>query len=60
MIYNKMESKDGENEDHGYSSSNSSTILPWDRFAAWVHCICVVTFDLEIGQALEVSTNELM
>lgn len=28
-------------------------ILPWDRFSAWVHGICVVTFDLEIGQAIE-------
>jgi hypothetical protein len=29
-------------------------LLPWDRFSHWVHCICVVTFDLELGQALEV------
>ena len=29
------------------------TILPWDRFSAWVHSICVVTFDLELGQAIE-------
>ena len=28
-------------------------ILPWDRFSAWVHGICVVTFDLELGQAIE-------
>ena len=27
--------------------------LPWDRFSAWVHSICVVTFDLELGQAIE-------
>ncbi|XP_072438482.1 DENN/MADD domain containing 6Aa isoform X2 [Chiloscyllium punctatum] len=31
-----------------------SPSLPWDRFAAWVHCICVVGFDLELGQAVEV------
>lgn len=24
-------------------------------FSSWVHCICVVTFDLELGQAIEVS-----
>ena len=30
-------------------------LLPWDRFAAWVHSICVVTFDLELGQAIESS-----
>ena len=29
-------------------------ILPWDRFRRWVTCFCVVTFDLELGQALEV------
>ncbi|XP_073228779.1 protein DENND6A-like isoform X2 [Porites lutea] len=28
-------------------------ILPWDRFRRWVTCFCVVTFDLELGQALE-------
>ncbi|MFH4984338.1 hypothetical protein AB6A40_011047 [Gnathostoma spinigerum] len=27
---------------------------PWERFGRWIHCICVVTFDLELGQALEV------
>ena len=29
-------------------------ILPWDRFKNWVYCICVVTFDIEIGQAIEI------
>lgn len=29
-------------------------MLPWDRFSAWLHCICVVGFDLELGQAVEV------
>nr|CAD7399606.1 unnamed protein product [Timema cristinae] len=29
------------------------TILPWDRFTKWINCICIVTFDLELGQALE-------
>ncbi|XP_059167731.1 protein DENND6A-like isoform X2 [Physella acuta] len=28
-------------------------ILPWDRFYNWIHCACVVTFDLELGQAME-------
>ncbi|VDN55859.1 unnamed protein product [Dracunculus medinensis] len=27
---------------------------PWERFSRWIHCICVVTFDLELGQAIEV------
>ena len=26
----------------------------WERFSHWIHCICIVTFDLELGQALEV------
>lgn len=30
-----------------------NAILPWDKFSQWLHCICVVTFDLELGQALE-------
>ncbi|CAG7664882.1 unnamed protein product [Allacma fusca] len=29
------------------------SILPWDRFRDWIHCIAVVTFDLELGQTLE-------
>lgn len=26
----------------------------WQRLSEWIHCICVVTFDLELGQAMEV------
>ena len=26
----------------------------WPRLHQWVSCICVVTFDLELGQAIEV------
>lgn len=43
-----------------YSSLQSDkqdvSVLPWDRFSRWVYCICVVTFDLELGQAMEVRT----
>ncbi|KAG2470386.1 DEN6A protein, partial [Polypterus senegalus] len=28
-------------------------LLPWDRFSCWLHCVCVVGFDLELGQAVE-------
>jgi len=28
-------------------------LLPWDRFNNWLYCMCVVTFDIEIGQAIE-------
>ena len=31
------------------------SVLPWERLAEWIHCFCVVTFDLEIGQMIEVS-----
>ena len=30
-------------------------VLPWDRFSHWITCFCVVTFDLELGQVIEVS-----
>ena len=35
-------------------------ILPWDRFRRWVTCFCVVTFDIELGQALEVGVSKLL
>ncbi|PAA80729.1 hypothetical protein BOX15_Mlig010237g2 [Macrostomum lignano] len=35
------------------SQPPTPTSLPWDRFHNWVHCICTVTFDLELGQAME-------
>lgn len=35
-------------------------LLPWDRFSAWLHCICVVGFDLELGQAVEVREQTLV
>lgn len=25
----------------------------WERLSNWLHCVCVVTFDLELGQAME-------
>ena len=27
----------------------------WEGFSHWACCACVVTFDLELGQAMEVS-----
>uniref|UniRef100_A0A182J276 Uncharacterized protein n=1 Tax=Anopheles atroparvus TaxID=41427 RepID=A0A182J276_ANOAO len=32
---------------------DGTLIGTWDRFSEWLHCICVVTFDLELGQAME-------
>lgn len=37
------------------SSQDENEEQPWDKFANWIHCVCVVTFDLELGQAIEVS-----
>ncbi|XP_053576833.1 protein DENND6A [Bombina bombina] len=45
------------NEDSGEPQELAVTgdplALPWDRFSAWLHCICVVGFDLELGQTVE-------
>ncbi|TNM89151.1 hypothetical protein fugu_005406 [Takifugu bimaculatus] len=38
----------------GDDEPEEALLLPWDRFSAWLHCICVVGFDLELGQAVEV------
>ncbi|XP_054575646.1 protein DENND6B isoform X1 [Eptesicus fuscus] len=35
------------------SSGSRAPATPWARFSAWLECVCVVTFDLELGQALE-------
>uniref|UniRef100_A0A4W5NKH7 UDENN domain-containing protein n=1 Tax=Hucho hucho TaxID=62062 RepID=A0A4W5NKH7_9TELE len=34
-------------------SENTESSLPWVRFSSWLECVCVVTFDLELGQAIE-------
>ncbi|XP_065801882.1 protein DENND6B isoform X2 [Muntiacus reevesi] len=38
------------------SSGTRAPGTPWARFSAWLECVCVVTFDLELGQALEKSS----
>lgn len=38
----------------GDDEPEEALLLLWDRFSAWLHCICVVGFDLELGQAVEV------
>ncbi|KAM6293473.1 protein DENND6B [Porphyrio hochstetteri] len=35
------------------AAAAASSPLPWVRFSAWLDCVCVVTFDLELGQAME-------
>lgn len=41
------------------SVSNGDKDELWKRFSEWVHCICVVTFDLELGQAMEVCIRSI-
>ncbi|XP_065559019.1 protein DENND6A-like [Artemia franciscana] len=36
-----------------YSIDFDCNRSPWDRLSDWIQCICVVTFDLELGQAVE-------
>jgi hypothetical protein len=54
-----MEEESEENLTLAPDSPKSPTVLPWDRFSNWLHCACVVTFDLELGQAMEVSEMEI-
>ncbi|XP_028609558.1 protein DENND6B isoform X1 [Grammomys surdaster] len=37
----------------GRAARTGTPEIPWARFSAWLECVCVVTFDLELGQALE-------
>lgn len=32
----------------------SGTETQWERLAEWIHCICIVDFDIGVGQVLEV------
>lgn len=49
----------GDSDDEDGNRTKTSSLLPWDRFSSWIHCICIVTFDLELGQALEVSMKTI-
>lgn len=46
-----MKSAEGES----YEKSKS-----WEKFSHWVSCMCIVTFDLELGQAIEVTLAPLI
>ena len=41
-------------EDGGSPGLARKTAKSWEKFSHWVSCMCIVTFDLELGQALEV------
>ncbi|GBP54413.1 Protein DENND6B [Eumeta japonica] len=38
---------------HNEVPTNDGDLSKWEKFSDWLHCICVVTFDLELGQAME-------
>ncbi|XP_011266178.1 protein DENND6A isoform X3 [Camponotus floridanus] len=40
-------------EPDNVNTKEKMTYEKWERFNNWVHCICIVTFDLELGQAIE-------
>ncbi|XP_069823095.1 protein DENND6A [Dendropsophus ebraccatus] len=48
-----MSSLGMEGAEEAQTPSGDPLSLPWDRFSSWVHCICVVGFDLELGQTVE-------
>ena len=37
-----------------HPATSHDTKSTWNQFSEWVYCVAVVTFDLEVGQALEV------
>ena len=41
--------------DNVSEGASAGSGVSWERFSQWVACVCVVTFDLELGQAMEVS-----
>lgn len=49
-----MEQKKEDLNKKDAGSRISKLPVRWDRFSSWIHCICIVTFDLELGQAIEV------
>lgn len=50
----------GEKDDDFSSHSIEAPVLPWERFRRWITCFCVVTFDIEVGQAMEVRGRQEM
>lgn len=49
----KFEVSDKISLQNGIREFENGKEAPWEHFTNWIHCICVVTFDLELGQALE-------
>lgn len=45
---------DGSGSPRHEEADGGDSRCPWARFSSWLECVCVVTFDLELGQAIEV------
>ncbi|KAH8362538.1 hypothetical protein KR084_013066 [Drosophila pseudotakahashii] len=45
--------KDCDAEVDATNSNSRPSASDWLNFSQWMHCFCVVTFDLNLGQALE-------
>ncbi|CAH0391180.1 unnamed protein product [Bemisia tabaci] len=50
------ESGESGSTDHGHvcNINANGNPLKWKKLKSWIQCICIVTFDLELGQAIEV------
>lgn len=48
-----MDRFEGQNQSTEPKVRSAVSAVPWARFSAWLECVCVVTFDLELGQAIE-------
>ncbi|XP_058264189.1 protein DENND6B isoform X2 [Hemibagrus wyckioides] len=48
-----MDRFDSQNRKTESKVTNALISVPWARFSTWLECVCVVTFDLELGQAIE-------
>lgn len=40
-------------EEQSETSENENPKKKWEGLKNWIHCICIVDFDLELGQAIE-------
>lgn len=40
--------------DEGVAKLIEPPARSWEKFSQWVCCVCIVTFDLELGQTIEV------
>lgn len=42
-----------DNQDVALTDDSDAVDPKWRRFSEWMHCVCLVTFDLELGQVME-------